>query len=134
MGHAMKTVFTSYIDEDGYEVIECPPPSESAVQEAITEAVSGYQKAFGERLAQVWIFGSRARGDYRPGSDLDLLVVLHEEGPMHKESSLLSSVSDPIHRYSGVFVDGHSTTLDNLENADDDFHYFVRQEGRRIDV
>ena len=33
-----------------------------------------------ERLgARVWCFGSRARGDYRPSSDLDLLVESSED-------------------------------------------------------
>lgn len=28
----------------------------------------------------IWLFGSRARGDHRPDSDFDLLVVAKEEG------------------------------------------------------
>lgn len=31
-------------------------------------------------LARVWIYGSRARGDFRPASDIDLLVDLPETG------------------------------------------------------
>ncbi len=33
------------------------------------------QKVYGDLLEGVWLFGSRARGDHRPDSDLDLLVV-----------------------------------------------------------
>jgi uncharacterized protein len=29
----------------------------------------------------VWLFGSRARGDERPGSDWDLVVVLPDDAP-----------------------------------------------------
>jgi len=31
--------------------------------------------------AMIWVFGSRARGDAYPGSDLDLLIVLDEVTP-----------------------------------------------------
>ncbi len=130
----MPAAHTSTIDSAGYEVVAYRPPPEKAVRVAIREAVAGYQRVFGERLAFVWLFGSRARGDHRPDSDVDLLVVLHEEKPMHVESDLLCSVSNPIRRSCGVFIDGHPTTLEHLENSDDDFHYFVRKEGRRVDA
>ena len=125
---------TSLVDQDGFEVIAYDPPSEEAVQAAIREAVAGYREAFGDRLVCVWLFGSRARGDHSPGSDVDLLLVVHRERPMHMESGLLCSVANPIRRSLGVFIDGHLTTLERLENADDDFHYFVRREGRRVDA
>lgn len=31
---------------------------------------------FGDRLNSVWLFGSRARGDFGPWSDIDLAVIL----------------------------------------------------------
>jgi predicted nucleotidyltransferase len=36
---------------------------------------------YGSRLSQVILFGSQARGDVSPGSDIDLMIVL--EGPVH---------------------------------------------------
>src|SRR5919197_958494 len=44
---------------------------------AIAAAVAGdLRKLYGERLKQVVLFGSWARGDAHPESDIDLLVVL----------------------------------------------------------
>jgi len=54
-------------------------PSDEAVRAAIAAAVDGYRRVFGERLAFVWIFGSRATGTNRPDSDVDLLAVLPKE-------------------------------------------------------
>lgn len=110
------------------------PPTEEAVRLAIEQAVLGYRRVFGERLAQVWLFGSRALGTHRPDSDVDLLAVLTEEGPIGSELDLLCSVAEPIRRSYGVYIDGHPTTLDDLETNDDSFHYFVRREGRRVDA
>ena len=110
------------------------PPSEETVNIAIAEAVAGYRHVFGERLAQVWLFGSRALGTHRPDSDVDLLAVLHEEGPIGSELDLLYSIAEPIRLSYGVYIDGHPTTLENLEKSDDDFHYFVKLEGRRVDA
>ncbi len=126
--------YASHIDDDGYRVVEYPPPTEDAVRTAIIEAVEGYRRVFGQRLFQVWIFGSRATKTHRPDSDVDLLAVLHREGPITSDLDLLSSVADPIRRSLGVFIDGHPTTREQLENADDDFHYFVRREGQRVDA
>ncbi|QDA31283.1 nucleotidyltransferase domain-containing protein [Thermococcus indicus] len=35
--------------------------------------------AFGDRVEEVIIFGSRARGDFKEDSDLDILVILKDE-------------------------------------------------------
>jgi uncharacterized protein len=51
---------------------------------------------------QVWLFGSRARGDARPGSDWDLLVVVPDST---KEDDLNPAVSWRLQKDSGVFAD-----------------------------
>ena len=101
---------------------------------AVAEAVSGYRRVFGDRLAQVWLFGSRALGTHRPDSDVDLPGVLRQEGPIGSELDLLYSVAEPIRLDHGVFIDGHPTTLERLEVEDDDFHHFIRREGKRVDA
>ncbi len=37
-------------------------------------------ETYGERLERVVLFGSRARGDFRPDSDYDVAVFLREMG------------------------------------------------------
>lgn len=39
-----------------------------------------FEALYGERLAQMKLFGSQARGDAVEGSDIDVLVVLSREG------------------------------------------------------
>lgn len=132
--HAGKESVPDQTDEYG-EWRLYPPPSGDTIRTAIGEAVAGYRHVFGDRLAQVWLFGSRATGKHRPYSDVDLLAVLHEESPsVLDDLNLLFSVEEPIHRVHKVHIDGHPTTLRKLETGDDDYHYFIRREGQRVDV
>ena len=49
------------------------------------EAAAALARGFGVRLRGVLLYGSRARGDHRPDSDLDLLVVLDTVGGWRTE-------------------------------------------------
>ena len=40
-----------------------------------------FEALYGERLLQMILFGSQARGDAEPGADIDVLVVLKD--PVH---------------------------------------------------
>lgn len=59
-----------------------PDPQSLAVAR---EAAASLADGFGERLRGVWLYGSRSRGDHRPESDLDLLVVLGTVGAWRDE-------------------------------------------------
>ncbi|MCX5833502.1 MAG: nucleotidyltransferase domain-containing protein [Deltaproteobacteria bacterium] len=50
-------------------------------EEIFGEFTADMKKAFGEGLQSIILYGSGARGDYRPGkSDINFLIVLSEEG------------------------------------------------------
>jgi predicted nucleotidyltransferase len=62
----------------------------SALQHILDEFRDGLQEIYGPRLEGLVLFGSQARGDALPDSDIDILVVLH--GPVNplKEASRIS--------------------------------------------
>ena len=66
------------------------------------ETLRQRQKELRERfhVKSLWIFGSRARGDYRPDSDLDILVEFDQ--PIGLE---FVSLRDLLEEWLGVKVD-----------------------------
>lgn len=48
---------------------------------ALTTFVTALQERFGDQMVDVRLFGSRARGEARPGSDIDVLVILDTSAP-----------------------------------------------------
>lgn len=49
---------------------------ETEVQTILSELRGLLEACYGERLKRLVLFGSQARGDAEPGSDIDVLVVL----------------------------------------------------------
>jgi predicted nucleotidyltransferase len=50
----------------------------TSIQKILKELKQGLAKLYGKRLKGLYLYGSYARGDYREGSDLDVLVVLDD--------------------------------------------------------
>jgi predicted nucleotidyltransferase len=47
-----------------------------SVQSALEELKQALLAIYGERLSAIYLYGSYARGDFHPGSDVDILVAL----------------------------------------------------------
>jgi predicted nucleotidyltransferase len=47
-------------------------------QAAVQECVARLRQTSDARLMSIWLFGSKARGDFGPDSDIDLLIVIPE--------------------------------------------------------
>ncbi len=52
------------------------PPDDRAVNAALEAFSEAIRRRYGTKLAGVHLFGSRARGDFEPLSDVDVAVVL----------------------------------------------------------
>lgn len=52
------------------------PPSEADVEQTLAAYAEAVARTYGPRLVGLFLFGSRARGDHRPDSDVDLAVVV----------------------------------------------------------
>ncbi len=52
------------------------PPTDAEAERAIRAFAGLVRNHYGERLVDVVLFGSRARGDHHPESDADVAIVL----------------------------------------------------------
>ncbi len=62
-----------------------------------------FETLYGERLVQMILFGSQARRDAEPGSDIDVLVVLRGEvSPCEEIARTIEDVADISLEYNEV--------------------------------
>lgn len=52
---------------------------DARLQRILTELRGGLQRIYGHRLVELVLYGSRARGDAEPDSDIDVLVLLTQQ-------------------------------------------------------
>lgn len=70
----------------------------------LTQFRTALTEAYGDRVARVVLFGSRARGDARPDSDYDVAVFLNEMADRWAEVDRLSVIETRIIEQTGAVV------------------------------
>ena len=98
---------------------------------AILEFRAGIRSVLGDRLKELWLFGSRARGDNRPDSDYDFLVVA--EGDRSELREVVADKENDIMFRLGEILASVVYTPGLWERAlNTPFGMNVRREGKRI--
>jgi predicted nucleotidyltransferase len=65
-------------------------------KQAVKELIGELKKLYGDNLSRVILYGSKARGDAGPDSDINLLVVLKNMGPRYNEIKKIGEIRAPI--------------------------------------
>jgi len=102
------------------------------VKVILTELRRCFEELYGERLVQLVLFGSQARGDAKPGSDIDVLVVLKESVDFEIENQQMSEIVAQLSlRYTEVinciFVDENA-----FQHSQEPLLRNIRREGAMI--
>ena len=84
----------------------------SNIQDILAELRRRFESLYGSRLVSLVLYGSHARGDAEPGSDIDVLVVLKGRvSPSEEIARTAADVADISLRHDEVvccfFVSAH---------------------------
>lgn len=71
-------------------------PQDLRAHPALTRFRAALAEIYGDRLAGVVLYGSRARGDERPDSDYDIAVFLHDLPDRGREMRRLADLETEI--------------------------------------
>ena len=95
----------------------------------LTRFRAAVNEAYGDRVARVVLYGSRARGDARPDSDYDVAVFLREMPDRWAEMIRLADLSTAILYDSGEVVNAMPYRADAYDDPRMPLMHEIRREG-----
>jgi predicted nucleotidyltransferase len=102
------------------------------VEHILAEAKSQLCALYPDRLKEIILFGSYARGDFQKGSDIDLLLLLDGISPtLPERDQYFSVVCDLSLKYDTV-VSVIPMDIETFETRKSPLILNIRKEGRQI--
>jgi predicted nucleotidyltransferase len=102
------------------------------LQQILAELKARLTELYGERLERLVLFGSQARGDAEPDSDIDVLVVLRGEVNPMAESRRAVPITSEISYEHGVVITCMYVSVERYDRAATPLIGIARREGVRI--
>ncbi|HBB32262.1 MAG TPA: nucleotidyltransferase [Cyanobacteria bacterium UBA8803] len=102
------------------------------IQTILTKACQPIKKLYGEQLDKIVLFGSQARGDARPDSDIDILIVLKNHFDYSQESDRISVLIADLCLEYNVLISCAFATREQFQQHNSGFFRNIRREGVAI--
>jgi uncharacterized protein len=103
--------------------------SPAEVRTILAEFRQGLESLYGDRLRGLYLFGSYARGEAGPESDLDVLIVLNEVSDYPGEVDRTGSLASELSLRHGLSLSRVFLSRDAWAQRADFFVKNVREEG-----
>jgi uncharacterized protein len=87
---------------------------------------------YGERLDHIILYGSRARGDARDDSDIDILIVLKDDFNYSEMLRLSSNLTASLSLEHDVVISRAFVSKKEFRNRQTPFLMNVRREGMQV--
>ena len=87
------------------------------------------EKYYGDRFAGLIVYGSLARGEAGPFSDIDLLVLLHPSFDYFQELRALTDLLYPVQLESDRLLSVRPAAVDEFERGSIQLYRNARREG-----
>jgi UTP:GlnB (protein PII) uridylyltransferase len=113
------------------EIVYAPKPLIADELKALSQEVKqALIELYGDRLDQVILYGSYARGDFHPESDVDYLVVLRDNNfRQFQEADKYWDLTWDSWLQYGVWLSIRAVYIDKYQQSDLFFFRNVRSEG-----
>jgi len=85
-------------------------------------------KIYGDKVDRILLYGSRARGDNRPDSDIDILIVLKDDFNYSEMLRLSSDLAASLSLENDVVISRAFVSKEQFENRQTPFLMNVRRE------
>lgn len=105
-------------------MVRLPPP--------LDQIRSRLEREFGGRLRGVLLFGSRARGDHRPDSDVDLIVLLEPPFILAEDQHRTIHALYPLQLESDLLLHPLPVDAEDYETQRLALYQEVRRDGVRL--
>lgn len=94
------------------------PPNEEAARQAASRFAEIARARYGGALRGVYLFGSRARGDHEPFSDVDLAIIVDDTVDTARETFPLSGYAYDVLVETGAEVQPWVFHVDEWEHPE----------------
>lgn len=95
----------------------------------LTQISEGIKQIYGNRVKKIILYGSQARGNARPDSDFDILIVLKSSFNYSEESKRISKFIADICLENSIVISCTFASEDKYQNYESAFFRNVRREG-----
>ena len=101
----------------------------SNIRKILKKLKKELMRIYGDQMHSILLYGSRARGDERPDSDIDILIVLKDEFNYSEMLNLSSDLTASLSLENDVVISRAFVSKEQFENRQIPFLMNVRREG-----